>query len=490
MTTHAEPSGPGTIPVEELRTLFLFEALDDDQLDWLVERGRVEFYPAGATVFTQSDPAEGFFVLLSGAVVMSRNVRGDEIEISRTGQRGVYAGATQAYVTDARRPSTYLASMRTLADSRLLVLPAEELGAALRGWFPMAMHLLEGMYVGLRNSDATVGQRERLMALGSLSAGLMHELNNPAAAAVRATATLRERVAAMRHKLALIAEGRIDPAQLRTLVDLQEAMVAKVAKAPTLTAMETSDREDELSDWLGSHGVDGGWDIAPVLVSAGLDVGCMEDVAASVEPPLLDQAVRWLTYALETEMLMGEIEDATLRMSTLVGAAKQYSQMDRAGHQWTNIHEGLKSTLAMLHHKIGDGVRVVKEFDRELPQIPAYPGELNPVWTNLIDNALAAMDGEGTLTVRTARDRDRLLVEIGDTGPGVPPDVREHIFEPFFTTKPVGEGTGLGLDISYRIVVNRHGGDIRLESRPGDTRFQVRLPISAPAPPGDGHRVA
>ena len=188
--------------------------------------------------------------------------------------------------------------------------------------------------------------------------------------------------------------------------------------------------------------------------------------------------MRWLTYALETEMLMGEIEDATARMSTLVGAAKQYSQMDRAGHQWTNVHEGLKSTLAMLHHKFGDGIRVVKDFDRSLPQIPAYPGELNQVWTNLVDNAVAAMDGGGTLTVRTAADGDRLLVEIGDTGPGVPPDVREHIFEPFFTTKPVGEGTGLGLDISYRIVVNRHGGDIRLESRPGDTRFQVRLPMS------------
>ena len=279
MNPHGEPSGPGTISVDELRELFLFEALDKDQLRWLAEIGRVSFYPAGATVFTQSDPAEGFFVLLSGAVVMSRNVRGDEIEISRTEQRGVYAGATQAYVTDERRPSTYLASMRTLTDSRLLVLPAEELGRALRGWFPMAMHLLEGMYVGLRNSDATVGQRERLMALGSLSAGLMHELNNPAAAAVRATATLRERVAAMRHKLALIAEARIDPAQLRTLVDLQEVMVAKVAKAPTLTPMETSDREDELADWLGEHGVDGGWDIAPVLVSAGLDIGCMEDVA-------------------------------------------------------------------------------------------------------------------------------------------------------------------------------------------------------------------
>jgi signal transduction histidine kinase len=192
---------------------------------------------------------------------------------------------------------------------------------------------------------------------------------------------------------------------------------------------------------------------------------------------VLEGAVRWLNYTVETELLMNEIEDSTTRVSTLVGAAKQYSQMDRAPYQTVDIHELLKSTIVMLHGKFGDGVELVKDFDRTLPRISVYAAELNQVWTNLIDNAVQAMSGRGTLTVRTAREGDRLLVEIGDTGPGIPAEIRSRIFEPFFTTKAVGEGTGLGLDISWRIVVNRHHGDLRVVSAPGDTRFQVLLPF-------------
>jgi len=197
-----------------------------------------------------------------------------------------------------------------------------------------------------------------------------------------------------------------------------------------------------------------------------------------VDDATLEGAIRWLNYTVETELLMNEIEDSTKRVSHLVTAAKQYSQLDRAPYQVVDVHELLKSTLMMLGAKLGDGITVVKDFDRTLPPIPAYPAELNQVWTNLIDNAVSAMDGQGTLTVRTARDDDRVLVEIGDTGPGIPREIRERIFEPFFTTKPVGEGTGLGLDISYRIVVNRHHGDLKVQSEPGNTRFQVRLPIT------------
>ncbi len=194
--------------------------------------------------------------------------------------------------------------------------------------------------------------------------------------------------------------------------------------------------------------------------------------------------MRWLNYTVETELLMNEIEDSTSRISGLVNAARQYSQLDRAPYQVVDVHELLDSTLQMLAGKIGPQVRVVKDFDRTLPRIPAYPGELNQVWTNLIDNAVSAMDGAGTLTVRTWRDHDRLVVEFRDTGPGVPDEIRQRIFEPFFTTKPVGQGTGLGLDISWRIVVNKHHGDLQVESSPGDTRFRVRLPLTAqdPAP--------
>jgi signal transduction histidine kinase len=191
-------------------------------------------------------------------------------------------------------------------------------------------------------------------------------------------------------------------------------------------------------------------------------------------------AVHWLGYTVETETLINEVCDATARISTLMASAKQYSQLDRAPHQWIDVHEGLKSTLVILHSKLGDGVALVKDFDRTLPRIPAYPAELNQVWTNLIDNALDAMAGSGTLTVRTGLDGDWVLVEVCDTGPGVPESMRQQIFEPFFTTKGVGEGTGLGLDLSWRIVVDRHGGDLRVVSQPGDTRFQVRLRQTEP----------
>jgi signal transduction histidine kinase len=345
-------------------------------------------------------------------------------------------------------------------------------------WFPMAVHLLEGAFFGNKNWAQAIGQRERLLALGSLSAGLTHELNNPAAAAVRATAALRERVAGMRHKLGMIAGGKWDRTTLETLIQLQEEAADRVPKAQALTPLEASDREDAITQWLDDHGCRDGWDLAPTFVAAGLDVEWLGHVEATVDPGTLEAALRWLNYTVDTELLMNEIEDSTTRISTLVGAAKQYSQLDRGPYQVVDLHELLDSTLLMLSGKIPPGIRVVKEYDRSLPSIPAYAAELNQVWTNLIDNAVSAMGETGTLTVRTGLDRDQVFVEFADTGPGVPPEIRERIFEPFFTTKPVGEGTGLGLDISWRIVVNKHHGDIRLDSSPGDTRFRVQLPIT------------
>ncbi len=466
---------------DELKTLFLFEALTDEQLDWLARHGRVEEFPAGGTVFAEGEPAEGFYVLLSGTLALSRRVQQDDVETARTDQRGAYMGATQAYLRDDPGVvRTYQASMRAISDCTFFVLSAEDFGTMMRDWFPMAIHLLEGLFFGMRNSQAVIGERQRLAALGSLASGLMHELNNPAAATVRATAALRERVAGMRQKLGMLADGRIQAEQLRALTQVVEPILERAAKAPELSPMQASDREDELDDWLDERGITSGWDLAPIFVTGGIDVTCLADVADRVAPELLELSLRWIGYSLETEQLMSDIEDAGNRIASLVTAAKQYSHLDRASHQWIDVHEGLKSTLVMLTHKL-HGIEVVKEFDRSLPQIPAHPAELNQVWTNLIDNAAQAMNGEGTLTVRTARDGDRVLVEIADTGPGIPPELRQRVFEPFFTTKPVGEGTGLGLDISYRIVVNGHGGDISVRSQPGNTRFQVRLPLNEPA---------
>ncbi|MGW1162483.1 ATP-binding protein [Streptomyces sp. NPDC002513] len=472
---------PMTCEKSELKTLFLFEKLSDDQLERLCREGRVEQFEPGP-VYAEGEPATCFFVLLQGTVVQSRRVGTDDVEVNRTSRRGVYAGAFQAYLSDRERAAHYNGSLRVTEPSRFFILPAETFAAVMRDWFPMAVHLLEGLFFGTQNTQQVINQRERLLALGSLSAGLTHELNNPAAAAVRATSALRERVAGMRHKLGAIAAGRYEPETLLTLVDIQERTAEQVAKAAPLSPLEASDREDALGDWLDDHGIEDAWRLAPTFVQAGLGTDWLDQVAAAVDERTLEGAIRWLNYTVETELLMNEIEDSTTRVSTLVNAARQYSQLDRAPYQVADVHELLDSTVLMLSAKVGDRITVVKDYDRTLPSIPAYPGELNQVWTNLIDNAVSAMNdagGEGTLTVRTALDGDRLLVEFRDTGPGVPPEIRNRVFDPFFTTKPVGQGTGLGLDISWRIIVNKHHGSLEVHSKPGDTRFQVRLPLTA-----------
>ena len=470
--------------IDELRTLFLFERLTDEQLLWLCGHGHVEHIDPGV-LYREGDPATDFYVLLQGSLAMYRRVGADDVEISRTSQVGVYAGAWGAYLGD-RAPQTYAQTLRVLEPSRYYVLAAADFAAFMTDWFPMAVHLLEGLFFGQQSSQAATGQRERLLALGSLSAGLTHELNNPAAAATRATATLRERVAGMRQKLAVIASGPYDREQLAQIIHLQEKAVVALAKQRASdvvpSALEVSDLEDELGEWMQDHGIDGGWDLAPSFVAAGLGPAWLDGVASWVGPEVLEGAVRWLAYTLETESLMNEVEDSTARISALVGAAKQYSQIGRAPDQAIDVHELLDSTVTMLERQLGDGITVVRDYDRTLPPIHVFGAELNQVWTNLIDNAAQAMAGQppeqSTLTLTTRRVDDWLEVEVADTGPGIPDEIVDRIFEPFFTTKPVGSGTGLGLDISWRIVVGKHHGDLSVTSAPGDTRFRVRLPYS------------
>jgi signal transduction histidine kinase len=463
------------LSVDELRSLFLFEHLSPEQLEWLQRDGWVVDLPAGP-VYAEGEAATCFYVLLEGTVAMSRRVGETDVETTRTSARGVYAGAWQSFIHD-RGAQTYTGSLVAVEPSRFFVVDADVFARMVSEWFPMAQHLLEGLYFGLQNQQQRVAQRERLLALGSLSAGLTHELNNPSAAAVRAVGSLRDRVAGMRHKLGMIAAGPYTRTQLDALVALQEDAVDRVAKVTPLTPIEAADREDLLGDWLDDHGVPGGWELAPTFVAAGLDVDWLERAVDAVEPEIVEGAMRWIGYSVETELLMNEIQGSAERISSLVDAAGQYSQLDRAPFQRVDVHELLRSTLVMLSSKLGDGISVVEEFDPSLPQISAFAAELNQVWTNIIDNAIAAMAGHGTLTIRTGREGDFLVVEIADTGPGIPPDVLPRIFEPFFTTKPVGEGTGLGLDISSRIVVNKHHGDLQVTSTPGDTRFRVLLPL-------------
>src|SRR5919107_1509276 len=461
-----------------LRTLFLFGSLSEDRLEYLCQRGEIIVVDPG-WLYRQGEDAQCFYVLLDGSLVMSRRVGDDEVEANRTSYRGSYVGAWTAYLGDLV-PQVYDQSVRVTERATFFVLEASVLRDVMLEWFPMAQHLLSGLFQGFSNRQRTVAQRERLLALGSLSAGLTHELNNPAAAAVRATATLQQRVSKMREKLAALAAGHLDEAALQTLIKFQDEAAQRVVDAPKLPAMEAADREDALSDWLDEHGVGHAYEIAPTFVQAGVDADWLDLVANAAPPESLAGAIHWLYYTIDTELLMKEITDSTTRISTLVDAAKQYSQMDRSPHQTVNLHELLDSTLVMLARKIPHGVRVVKEYDDTMPDVPAYAAELNQVWTNIIDNALQAMGATGTLTISTHAADEFVVVRITDTGPGIPPDVIDRVFEPFFTTKPVGQGTGLGLDIAYRIVVNKHRGYLKAVSEPGSTTFVVRLPLEGP----------
>ena len=480
-TSTTPPSTPPSTPEctpDLLRTLFLFEALSDDRLEYLCEHGTVVRVEPG-WLYREGEDATCFYVLLDGSLVMSRKVVDDEVEVNRTSARGSYVGAWTAYLGDLV-PQVYDQSVRVTETSTFFELDAGVLRDVMVEWFPMAQHLLTGLFQGFTNRQRTISQRERLLALGSLSAGLTHELNNPAAAAVRATSVLQQRVSKMREKLSALAAGHLDEAALQTLIKFQDDAAQRVTTAPKLSALASSDREDELSDWLEEHGVSHPYEIAPTFVQAGLDADWLELVVNAAPPDSLVGAIHWLYYTVDTELLMKEITDSTTRISTLVDAAKQYSQLDRSPFQTVDLHELLDSTLVMMARKIPSGVRVVKNYDQSLPAVPSYAAELNQVWTNLIDNAVQAMGDEGTLTITTHSDGEYATVKVSDTGPGIPADVVGRVFEPFFTTKPIGHGTGLGLDIAWRIVVDKHRGYLKVRSEPGSTTFIVRLPVGGP----------
>ena len=342
---------------DELRTLFLFEALTDEQLRHAVRERPASRPSSPGPICIEGEPATCFYVLIDGELVMSKRSGGVDIETNRTSQRGVYCGAWSAYVPGEEH--LYQASVRVTKPSRFFVLDADAFADFMQTEFPMAVHLLEGHMVGGLRQRQIIGQREKLLALGTITAGLTHQLNNPAGATARAVADLREGVGKMRHKLAMLADGKFTPEALRVLVSIQDEVAEQVAKSKSqeLTALETSDREDQIGDWLEDHGIAGAWDYAPTFVEAGLDIDWLERISASVDDvdcsASLQGAIGWLKYTIDTELLMNEIAEASKRISALLAGAKQYSQMDRAPYQSADIHELLHSTLMMFGDKIG-----------------------------------------------------------------------------------------------------------------------------------------
>jgi signal transduction histidine kinase len=428
---------------------------------------------AGAHLFDEGRPADDWWVLLRGRIDLVRRIGHEEAVMATMQAPGQWAGGFRAW----DEHGVYMGSARVTEPSRVFRVPAERLSAHGEAWFPFAVHLLRGLIGTARRIEHDARQRDALVALGTLAAGLAHEINNPASAAVRSVSAMRESSDDLLDSLHRLAAQAITAPQFIALDSLRRA----IDGAPVPTGVALAEREDELSAWLAEHQVDRDWLIAPALAGAGVDLAWCEAAAASLEGPALQPGLEWVASSVTMSALITEAQDATRRVSELVAAVKSYSQVDRAPVQDVQVADGLESTLVMLGHKLRDGITVQREYDDGVPDVEGSPGELNQVWTNLIDNAVDAMEKGGTLTVRTYADEQAVVVEIGDTGTGMTDEVAAHIFEPFFTTKEVGKGTGLGLDLSRRIVVERHGGEISVDSRPGATVVRVRLPLRSSA---------
>jgi signal transduction histidine kinase len=462
--------------VDELRSLSLFDGLSDDQLAELVDGGSEIRIQPGVDLFREGEHADFWWVLVDGAIDLVRHVGREDTVVAKMDVPGRWAGGFRAW----DEHGVYLATGRGVRAGRVLRVPAEVLRERSNSWFPFGGHLIQGLYRTARSIESTARQRESLVTLGTLAAGLAHEINNPASAATRAVGALETACAALLSSLRRLADDEISAGQFAALDALRREIQPQPADPDPLVR---ADREQALSSWLTRHGIAREWTIAPPLAAAGVDLAWCDRAATVLEGSALEPALEWVASTLLVATLLSEVRESTRRISALVAAVRSYSQMDRASMQRIEVTDGLESTLVMLGHKLRDGVTVVREYGAGVPRIDAYAGELNQVWTNLIDNAVDAMDGTGTLRLATRVEGDSVVVEIGDTGPGMPPEVAGRAFEAFYTTKDVGKGTGLGLDIARRIIVERHGGTITIDSRPGETVLRVRLPIR-PHQPG------
>lgn len=460
--------------IEALRQVPLFAELRADELEWLARHGEEIWLDEGAVVLAQGAPADHFWVMLDGEVRFTVANNGGETLFSHHRSGAFFAEAP------ILMGKPYFGTGHTLRRSRLFRLPAADFWEMLRLMPSTTRAIFSATAERVYQYQSMLQQQERLAALGRLSAGLAHELNNPAAAASRAANQLAEALASQEDLSLRISLCGLDPGQRQDLIALRREAIERAAVAPALDTLARSDREEALARRIAAHGVDESWRFAATLVGAGLDEDWIDRLVGPLPPEARGEALLWIEASLSASQLIAEIGASVARISSLVGAMRSYTFMDQAPEQEVDIHAGLEHTLTMLQHRLKAGVEVMRDYDPDLPRVPAFGSELNQVWTNLLDNALDAMGEQGCIRLRTARDGDYVLVEISDNGPGIPPAIQRQIWEPFFTTKGVGQGSGLGLDIVYRTITLRHHGDVRVHSVPGDTCFSVRLPLHRP----------
>lgn len=461
--------------MSELDQIELFQGLPEKELQWLRDNSHQTLLEKGEFFFEENGPAERFYIVLDGELQVTRTIDGKEMVLGTT-PRGIMGGELSLLYGI---PSNVSAC--AIMSSRLMVLDKQAFRESFSACPTFGARVLRTAIERTQGLATNIKQQEKMAALGKLAAGLAHEMNNPAAAARRAARTLAEALPDLQAETMKLSAIGLTDVQLQSLIAFQQDAIADAATVQPLTTLEQGDREDEMGDWLDAQGIANGWEMASNFVTAGVTLDELQALAGQLPADSLEVMLSWLNSALFAAGLLNEIEQGTRRISELVTAVKGYTYMDQAPVQEVDIHQGLENTVTVMKHKLRN-VTLIREYDPHLPQIRARGSELNQVWTNLLDNAIDATNGEGTLWLITRHENSFVMVEVADDGPGIPPEAQARLFEPFYTTKEVGIGTGLGLDISYRIV-RQHNGTIEVQSQPGHTRFIVRLPMGPTGAP-------
>jgi signal transduction histidine kinase len=459
----------------ELLRVPAFADLPGDQIAWFLSQVQELNYKAGDTYLRQGTPADSMFVILEGQLEVHGELGGETVAFSL--DAGEITGALPF-----SRMKQFSVNGRAVTDSRVLRFPAASFPELVQKMPELAKRLVGLMADRIRETTRIEQQRDRLAGLGKLSAGLAHELNNPASAAKRAASQLRDILKKIKNASLELGRRDLTPAQRAEIEKLETSFIQHDEPPPD--ALAISDLEDQVDSLLRSHGQNDLWQLAADLAKKNIKPEALESLFAALDADTARAALVRIAASVEVANLLDEIESSTSRISDLVGAIKQYTYMDQAPVQNVDVAKSLETTLTILNHKLKKGIVVKRDYQRIPFLVNSFGSELNQVWTNIIDNAIDAMGGKGELRVRTYREDGCVVVEIGDSGPGISPEVEPHIFEPFFTTKGVGEGTGLGLDTVQRIV-KKHRGSIHVESKPGDTRFKIWLPLAEAAVPSD-----
>jgi signal transduction histidine kinase len=455
------------VNLQNLRTSPLFEGLSDQELKQLMDNAQPVSIPAGEALMTQGETGDCAYIVLDGGFEIQKQSGQSIIKID-VRKPGEIIGE-MALLSDSPRSATVVAT----CDSNTVCISQEDFERLLATSPTATLAVLHWVMSRLSQNESLLHQQEKMAALGTMSAGLAHELNNPAAAAQRSASMLLGAPAKwlnITHQLELEAfkENLSD-----WVNDFIKDATLRFEKPVKLDVLEKIDLVDRLQEWLEANEIESAWELAPAMVNFGWDKESLVELRGKA---IFQTAVQWLGAGSQIVQNLYEIQQTTERISRIVQAMKSYTYLDQSPLLEVDVHEGLENTLVIMEHKLKQGVTIKREYAQDLPKIEAYASELNQVWTNIIDNAIDAMQGEGEITLRTYEENNQVVVEIVDNGPGIPKEIQSRIYEPFFTTKPPGQGTGLGLHVTHDIIANRHQGLMQLESKPGKTKFKIILP--------------